>query len=140
MLRQLLIDRKENSLMAERRQHPRYHIPEGDFEVFSRDANITGKLNNISMGGLAFQYSPVEGRRAEPETIDIMAKSPDPFFLPSVACKTRYDISVLAEAQTFTGAAIRLTGVQFFQLDEEQAQKLALFIKKYGREPVEDPG
>ena len=126
--------------MAERRQHPRYRIPEGDFEVFSRDTNITGKLNNISMGGLAFQYSPVEGRRAESETVDIMAKSPDPFFLPSVACKTRYDISVLAEAQTFTGAAVRLTGVQFFQLDEEQMQKLALFIKKYGREPSEDPG
>ena len=124
--------------MAERRQHPRYRIPEGDFEVFSRDTNITGKLNNISLGGLAFQYSPIEGRRAESETIDIMAKSPDPFFLPSVACKTRYDISVLAEDQTFTGAAIRLTGVQFFKLDEEQARKLKLFIKKYGREPSEE--
>ena len=126
--------------MAERRQHPRYRISEGDFEVFSRDTNITGKLNNISMGGLAFQYSPVEARRAESETVDIMAKSADPFFLPAVACKTRYDISVLAEAQNFTGAAVRLTGVQFFQLDEEQMQKLALFIKKYGREPSEDPG
>jgi len=124
--------------MAERRQHPRYRIPEGDFEVFSRDANITGKLNNISMGGLAFQYSPVEGRRAESGTIDVMAKSPDPFFLPSVASKTRYDISVLAEAQTFTGAAVRLTGVQFFQLDEEQALKLEQFIKKYGEEPSEE--
>ena len=126
--------------MAERRQHPRYRIPEGDFEVFSRDANITGKLDNISQGGLAFHYSPVEGRRAESETIDIMAKSPDPFFLPSVACKTRYDISVLAEAQTFTGAAVRLTGVQFYKLDKEQALKLKLFIKKYGHEPAEDPG
>ena len=124
--------------MAERRQHPRYHIPEGDFEVFSRDTNITGKLNNISLGGLAFQYSPVEGSRALSETVDIIAKSPDPFFLPSVACKTRYDISVLAEDRTFTGAAVRMTGVQFFQLDEEQMQKLALFIKKYGREPVEE--
>ena len=124
--------------MAERRQHPRYRIPEGDFDVFSRDTNITGKLDNISQGGLAFQYSPVKGRRAESETIDIMAKSPDPFFLPSVACKTRYDISVLAEDRTFTGAAVRMTGVQFFQLDEEQAQKLKLFIKKYGLEPVEE--
>jgi hypothetical protein len=138
MLRQLLIDRKEEFWMAERRQHPRYRIPEGDFEVFSRDSNIMGKLDNISQGGLGFHYSPVEGRSAESPTIDIMAKSPDPFFLPSVACKTRYDISVLAEDQTFTGAAIRMTGVQFFQLDEEQMQKLALFIKKYGQEPSEE--
>ena len=124
--------------MAERRQHPRYRIPEGDFEVFSRDANITGKLNNISLGGLAFQYSPVEGRKGESATIDIMAKNSDPFFLPSVSCRTIYDVSILTEDRTFTGAAIRLTGVQFFQLDEAQVQKLALFIEKYGREPSEE--
>ena len=124
--------------MAERRQHPRYRIPEGDFEVFSRDTNITGKLNNISMGGLAFHYSPVEGREAESETVDIMAKSPDPFFLPSIACRTRYDFSVLAEDRTFTGAAIRLTGIQFFRLNEEQDEKLKLFIQKYGLEPFEE--
>ena len=124
--------------MAERRQHLRYRIPEGDFEVFSRDTSITGKLSNISLGGLAFHYSPVEGREAESETVDIMAKSPDPFFLPSVACRKIYDISVLAEDRTFTGAAIRLTGVQFFRLNEEQDEKLKLFIKKYGLEPSEE--
>jgi hypothetical protein len=132
------LDRKEESLMAERRQHPRYRVREGEFEVFSRDSDIMGKLNNISQGGLAFQYSPVEGRRAESATIDIMAKSPDPFFLPSIACRTMYDISVLAEERTFTGAAIRLSGVQFFRLSKEQTQKLTLFIKKYGLEPLEE--
>ena len=126
--------------MAERRQHPRYPVREGEFEVFSRASSIMGKLDNISQGGLAFYYSPVEGRRTEPETIDIMARNSDPFFLPSVACRTMYDISTLAEDRTFTGAATRLTGVQFFKLDEEQEQKLALFIKKYGLEPLEDPG
>ena len=124
--------------MAERRQHQRYRVREDDFEVFSRDSNITGKLNNISRGGLAFHYSPAEGRRVESETIDIMAKSPDPFFLPSVTCSTRYDISVLAEDRTFTGAAVRLTGVQFLRLNKEQDEKLKLFIKKYGLEPSEE--
>jgi hypothetical protein len=126
--------------MAERRQHPRYPVREGEFEVFSHDSKIMGKLNNISQGGLAFQYSPVEGRNAESETIDIMAKSPDPFFLPSVACRTMYDISVLAEDRTFTGAAARLCGVKFVGLQNDQTQKLAHFIKKYGFEPLEDPG
>jgi len=124
--------------MAERRQHPRYGVREGELEVFSHDSKIMGKLNNISQGGLAFQYSPVEGCKAESATIDIMAKSPDPFFLPSVACRTIYDIIMLAEDRTFTGAATRLTGVQFFKLDEEQEQKLKLFFKKYGLEPLEE--
>ena len=120
--------------MAERRQHQRYRVREGEYEVFSRDSNITGKLENISRGGLAFHYSPVEGCRAESETIDIMARNSDPFFLPSVVCRTRYDINVLAEDRTFTGAAVRLTGVQFFRLNKEQDEKLKLFIKKYGLE------
>ena len=126
--------------MAERRQNPRYHVRDGEFEVFSHDSKIMGKLNNISQGGLAFHYSPVEGRRAESETIDIMAKSPDPFFLPSVACRTMYDISTLAEDRTFTGATARLCGVKFVGLQDEQTKKLAHFIKKYGLEPSEDPG
>jgi hypothetical protein len=126
--------------MAERRQHPRYHVRDGGFEVFSHDSKIMGKLNNISQGGLAFQYLPVEGRRAESATFDIMAKSPDPFFLPSVACRTTYDVSVLAEDRTFTGAALRLSGVQFVGLDKEQTRKLTLFIKKYGLDPSEDYG
>ena len=125
-------------MKAERRQHPRYRVREGDFEVFSRDSSIMGRLDNISQGGLAFHYSPVDEHHAESATIDIMGKSSDPFFLPSVACQTRYDISVLAEDRTFTGAELRLAGVQFFKLDENQAQKLELFIQKYGREPAEE--
>jgi hypothetical protein len=127
-------------LEAERRQHPRYPIREGAFEVFSRDSKMIGKLNNISQGGLAFQYTPVEGQKAESEIIDIMAKSPNLLYLPSVACRTMYDISALAEDQTFTGAATRLCGVKFFRLNKEHEQKLALFIEKYGLEPSEDFG
>jgi hypothetical protein len=126
-------------LEAERRRHPRYRVRGGEFEVFSRDSKIIGKLNNINQGGSAFQYSPVEGQKAASETIDIMAKGPEPFYLPSVACRTIYDISVLAENQSFTGAVTRLCGVKFVRLQNEQTQKLTLLIKKYGLEPDDDP-
>ena len=128
------VDNKEAFVEAERRQHPRYHVREGKFEVFSRDSKIIGKLHDISQGGLVFQYTPAGGKRAESETIDIMAKSPDLLYLPSVACRTMYDISGLAEDQSFSGAAIRLCGVKFVRLNKDQEQKLALFIKKYGLE------
>ena len=125
---------------AERRQHSRYRVRKGKFEVFSRDSKIIGKLNNISQGGLACHYTPAGGEKAESETIDIMAKSPDPFYLPSVACRAMYDISALAEDQSFTGAATRLCGVKFVRLNQDQKQKLVLFIKKYGLEPSDDSG
>ena len=134
------VDNKEAFVEAERRQHPRYRVREGKFEVFSRDSKIIGKLHDISQGGLVFQYTPAGGKRAESETIDIMAKSPDLLYLPSVACRTMYDISALAEDQTFTGAATRLCGVKFVRLNKDQKQKLVLFIKKYGLEPSDDSG
>ena len=133
------VDNKEAFVEADRRQHLRYRVREGEFEVFSCDSKMTGTLKNISQGGLAFQYGPIRSQKAESETIDIMAKSPDPFYLPGVACRTVYDISALVESRTFTGAVIRLCGVQFVRLNIEQRQKLALFIKKYGLEP-EDTG
>ncbi len=125
---------------AERRQHPRYRVRKGKFEVFSRDSKIIGKLHNMSQGGLVFQYTPAGGEKAESETIDIMAKSPDLFYLPGVDCRTVYDISALIENQTFSGVATRLCGLKFVRLQKEQTQKLALFIKKYGLEPFDDPG
>jgi hypothetical protein len=125
---------------AERRQHLRYRVREGKFEVFSRDSKIIGKLHNISEGGLVFQYTPAGVEKAESETIDIMAKSPDLFYLPAVACRAMYDITALAEDQSFTGAATRLCGVKFVSLNKEHKQKLAHFIKKYGLDPSEDYG
>jgi hypothetical protein len=123
---------------AERRQHPRYPIREGEFEIFSRDSEIIGTLYNISRGGLAFQYSPVAGQRAESEAIDIMVKGSERFYLPAVACRTIYDISVLAEARTFTGAATRLCGVKFAGLTRDREQALMLFIENCGLVPSED--
>jgi hypothetical protein len=91
------VENEEAVVEADRRQHPRYPIREGEFEIFSRDSKFVGKLNNISRNGLAFHYLPVAGQRAEPDTIDIIAKGPDRFYLPAIACRTIYDISVLAE-------------------------------------------
>jgi len=126
--------------MAETRQYIRYGVRDSAFEVFSGDSKITGTLKNISPGGLAFQYAPIRSQKAEFDTIDIMAKRPDPFYLPGVDCRTVYDIGALNENRTFTGAATRLAGVQFVRLNREQEQKLALFIKKYGLDLLEDPG
>jgi c-di-GMP-binding flagellar brake protein YcgR len=124
--------------MTERRQHPRYRVREGEFEVISRDSKINGQLHNIGEGGLAVYYTPVGRQKAEFESIDIMAKSPDLFYLPDLACQTIYDVGALTEKRTFTGAATRLCGLKFIRLKNDQQQKLIIFIKKYGLEPPED--
>jgi hypothetical protein len=117
---------------ADQRQHPRYRIRDVEFDVFSHGIRTTGKLVNISQGGLAFQFTPGPGKTAKCRAIDIMGRELDRIYLPAIAVRMRYDISVLAEDQSFSGAETRLRGVQFVDLTAEQTQKLTDLIDRYG--------
>lgn len=119
---------------TEQRQHPRYGIRKAEFHVFSHGIQITGRLVNISNGGLAFELEPGAGKTNDCLAIDIMGPGPDRFYLPAIACRRVYDISVLAEGRNFTGAETRLRGVQFIGLTNDQIQKLTNLIDRYGFE------
>jgi len=119
---------------AEQRQHPRYRIRDMEFHVFSHGIQISGTLANISKGGLAFQFEPGPGKMTECRAIDILGPGPDRFYLSGIACRRIYDIGVLAEGRTFTGAECRLRGVQFTDLTDAQIQKLTDLIDHYGVE------
>jgi hypothetical protein len=119
-------------MKADQRQHPRYRIRDTEFHVFNQGNQTTGKLVNISNGGLAFQFRPEPGKKIEYRAIDILGPEPDRFYLPGIACRSIYNISVLAEDQSFKGAENRLCGLQFIDLTEEQTQKLTTLIDRYG--------
>ena len=126
----------EVSLKAERRQHRRHSVRYDGFEIFSRETNIIGKLENISKSGLAFHYTPLRGEKAESDTIDIMAAGPARFYLSGLVCQKIYDISVLDEDQTFTGAETRLCGLEF--ISTENDQQLTSFLRNYLNIPAEE--
>jgi hypothetical protein len=123
-------------LEAERRQQPRHDVRDDGFEIFSRETHIIGKLENISKNGLAFHYTPLRGEKAESDTIDIMAAGPARFYLSGLVCQKIYDISVLDEDQTFTGAETRLCGLEFVSL--ENNRRLAFFLRNYLNMPAEE--
>ena len=118
-------------LEIERRKFTRYVVQENGFDVLSRELKVVGKLKNISRGGLAYQYTPPDGAEAESEIVDILGKGPDPFYLQGLDCKTVYDISELAADQTFTGAEIRVRGLQYIKLTENQKRKLDFLLYNY---------
>jgi hypothetical protein len=128
---------KEDSLEAEKRQHRRLSVRDDGFEIFSRETKITGKLENISKSGLAFCYTPVGDDKAESDTIDIMATGPARFYLSGLDCRKVYDISMLDEDQTFTGAETRLCGLEFISI--ENNHQLAFFLRNYLNLAVEEP-
>ena len=124
-------------MAAERRQYRRQSVRDDGFEIFNRETHIIGKLENISQNGLAFHYTPLRGQKAESDTIDIMAAGPARFYLSGLVCQKIYDISVLNEDQTFTGAETRLCGLEFISL--ENNPRLAFFLRNYLNLPAEEP-
>ena len=117
---------------AEQRQHPRYGIRDIDFNVFSHGTQISGRLVNISRGGLAFQFVSGPMKATECRSIDILGSGPDRFYISKIACRRIYDIGFLAEGGKFTGVETSLRGVQFIDLTEEQFRKLTELIDCYG--------
>ncbi len=123
-------------MAAERRQYRRQSVRDDGFEIFSHETNIIGKLENISKSGLAFHYTPLRGEKAQSDTIDIMAAGPARFYLSGLVCQKIYDISVLDEDQTFTGAETRLCGLEFINI--ENNHQLAFFLKNFLNMPAEE--
>lgn len=123
--------------MAERRQHPRFVIPDRGIEIFSRQSNIVGKLENISKRGLAFRYSSIAEDKTQSDTIDIISTGPAQFYLSGLICRMVYDISTLAEDQTFTGDETRLCGMEFVGI--ETAQQLTFFLENFLNMPAKEP-
>ena len=114
----------------ERRRRKRHVVQKDGFEVFSAELEISGKLKDISEGGLSYQYTPINGGGGGSEVVDILGQGPDRFFLPGLVCKRIYETSELAADRTFTGAEIRLRGLEYVGLTEEQTQKLEDLLEK----------
>ena len=124
-------------MAAEKRQHPRYSAKDERIEIFSRQSEIIGKLENISKSGLAFRYTAVGEEKAKSDTIDIMATGPARFYLSGLVCRMIYDISALDEDQTLTGAETRLCGHHFVRIENEL--KLSFFLRNYLNKPAAAP-
>ena len=119
-------------MTVERRQHTRYILPGVEFQVFTRRAEILGKLEDISKGGLAFRFGSQTIGPLSFTTIDITATGPERFHLAELSCKQVYELSVLTEDQSFTGTRTRRCGVKFLGLNDVQEQQLDFLLDHYG--------
>ncbi len=115
----------------ERREFTRYKIQEDEIQVLCHDLKIDGMLKDISKGGLAFQYTTIAGEKPDTDSINIVAKSMDQFYLFDIACQIIYDMPTLEEGQSFTGSERKQRGVKFVGLTENQQNKLELLLKNY---------
>ena len=118
----------------EQRQHERF-VPQGSaFVVFRPEFNKIGPINDISRGGLGFNYLPSTDKDS-PESenshiIDIFDSSSS-FHLSNIPCSLVYDADK-DDQLTFThDLANRRCGLKFDQLTKEQEEQINFFLKTY---------
>jgi len=118
-------------MKSERRKGTRYIVKDNVFHIFNQGSKITGKLIDISRGGLAYQYRPIRSKKLESTLYDIMSPGSQRFYLFDIICKTIYDTSDLIVNESFTGAKRRRRGLQYGKLTENQIGKLELLLRNY---------
>ena len=117
--------------MIEHRRYDRY-LPLGDtFAALGKKYEKVGKVKNVSMGGLSFEYICGENTTQNSSQIDIFVVG-NVFHLYSVPCKMVYDIQIHVPHVNNHFAKILTTkrcGVQFEDLSDDILIQLKLFLK-----------
>ena len=113
----------------ERRRFLRCSVADREVKVLTRKTLTYYQTRNISKVGLAFEYGPVEGETPESGTIDILAPDYEGrIYLTGVVCKTVYDSATLMEGQSFRGGDVRIRGLEFIDLSDDQEETLDVLL------------
>jgi hypothetical protein len=126
---------KRKKMEPERREFTRYSVPPGVLHIFAHSSTTSWVIEDISVGGLAFYYTPIPGEEPEAAMIDILWNGSNACFLLAIPCRMVYDISVLPKGDSFTGTEKRRRGVQYEKLTEEQRARLKALINNRGKIP-----
>ena len=123
-------------MKSEKRRHVRFKAPEKLFAALGNPAPKVGKVKDISMGGLAFEYIPGEKEETGTTHVDIFL-SGNGFYLPKVPCKAVYDITQKAPlfgGHEFLRISLNRCGVEFKKLKKETYEQLEYLLGKHTTE------
>ena len=120
----------------ERRWHERFTPMEDAFAVLRPDFNKLGKVKDVSVGGLSFEYieidDPLEPSE-RPQVVQMDLFSADAgFFLKQIPCRVVYDIDI-SERKSTSLSLLRhgRCGVCFDGLTEGYAEEVRSFLDQY---------
>lgn len=113
---------------VERRKHKRFQVDNGAFVILGSHHDKSGRIIDISMGGLAFRYlTPV--KRPNGSYLAIVLPETN-FYLDEVPAKTISDFE-LADKLPTNSMTVRRCGVQFVNLTDNQQSQIEFFINNY---------
>ena len=112
----------------ERRKFTRFRTQDDAYAALRGNNTKVGKINDISLNGLAFKYLAEKVCDETFNRVDIFLSS-NGFHLSGVPCVIVCDEKQYVYDQQ--GIAMYRCGLKFVGLDEEQGNKLEFFINNY---------
>ena len=120
----------------ENRKYRRFCVEQGRVRVSISDTQKFLTVKDLSRGGIKLEYNPQTNGKIGSEMIDIIAMNHYRIFLSKMSCETVYDIPTLLHDRSFRGREVRIRGLKFLNLTEEQENVLKQLIEHYRNTPA----
>jgi hypothetical protein len=120
-------------MKSERRKYTRFLAEENAYAALGINFSKVGKLKDISIGGLAFEYIDCTGDCVQDSSRIAIFHSQNDFHLPNLACRLICNLATPAEnddLQFNQPYVIHRCAVQFGNITTEQRKQLELFINQ----------
>ncbi len=119
---------------VERRNHPRQAPPRETVAAVRPDYDLLGRIRNISMKGLLFQYMAVSGddsccRVGSVVEIDIFLPG-ESFYLLKVPCRIIHDGELRGGRRQGEHPSLRRCGLKFEKLSEDAMEMLGKLLAR----------
>jgi hypothetical protein len=113
-----------------KRIHKRFIVEDDAFAALGRDDLKVGRIKNISLGGLAFEYLNSEPSLPIQFSMIRIFLADDSFHLPDIECKIiRDDATQLTPNHSISAFKKNRCAVRFLSLSDSQKKSLNYFIK-----------
>lgn len=123
---------------GEQRQHRRFRVWEDTVVIFRPPDAGMGRLIDISMGGLTFDWVTTEVLPIEATKLDI-CRTRSLFILYDLPCQSIWELSIYEKHPTSLHR--KRCGVKFGELTPDQESRLKHFIQNHttGKVRIQDP-
>lgn len=117
-----------STTLSLQRKHKRFRVQDGAYVVCKTSHTVAGRLINISLNGLTFDYSAIQEPSMGATQLEIYVTYGG-FRLYGTPCKPMWDL-ITYQVPT-TSQHMRQCSMEFGQLTPQQAPQLEYFIQNH---------
>jgi len=118
-------------MVVERRKYVRFLVQPNTYAALGSRFTKVGKVRDISIGGLAFEYLSNTEDLDQPYSKIAIYQSENKFHLANLPCRVIYDLPQRALNKNLVSNSIYVTNrcaVQFITIAEHQIERLTYFL------------